>query len=116
VPRFEIVGHLTCELAAESAEDAAAVFQHQVLAKAGVADDVLQLAVWRQESVGTASPLPTTLRQQLIDFFAALEQSAVEAEAAFRERVGAILAVPGPAADPAVTRGPSGATDYANSR
>src|SRR6059058_2854357 len=97
MPRYEIVAHLTCELACETAEDAAAVFHHEVMAEAGVEDDVLQLAVWREESAAHASPLPTTLRQQLIAFFAALERSAGEAEAAFRERVAAILTISGPA-------------------
>jgi hypothetical protein len=98
MPRYEILAHVTCELEGETAEEAAALFQRQVLAKAGIADKVLQLAVWRQDPAASASPLPTPLRQQLIDFFAALERSAAEAEATFRERVEAILAVPGPAA------------------
>ena len=108
MPRYEIVAHLTCELSCETAEEAAALFQRHVLTEASIADEVLQLAVWRQEPAGTASPLPTTLRQQLIDFFAALERSADEAEATFRERVEAILTVAGPAAAPARGRAGSG--------
>jgi hypothetical protein len=100
MPRYEIVVHLTCELAGETAEEAAALFQRQVLTEADVRDEVLQLAVWRQESTGSGSPLPGTLRQQLVDFFAGLERSAMEAEAAFRDRVEAILATPGPATEP----------------
>lgn len=95
MPRYEIVAHFTCELDGATAEDAAALFQHQVLTEAGIADDLLQLAVWRQERAA-ASPLPTPLRQQLIDFFAALERSADEAETTFRARVAAILADPVP--------------------
>jgi hypothetical protein len=96
MPRYEILAHFTCELEGTTAEDAAAQFQ-RLLTAAGIADEVLQLAVWRQET-GTTSPLPTTLRQQLIEFFAALERSADEAETAFRARVEAILANPVPAA------------------
>ena len=108
MPRYEIVAHFTCELEGATAEEAAALFHRQVLTEAGIADEVLQLAVWRQEPA-TASPLPNTLRQQLIDFFAALEHSAEEAEEAFRERVEAILAVPEPADKRAMPRGGSGA-------
>jgi hypothetical protein len=106
MPRYEIVAHFTCELDGATAEDAAAQFQRQVLSAAGIADEVLQLAVWREEPART-SPLPTTLRQQLSDFFAALERSADEAEAAFRERVAAILAVPGPTTGRATDRPPA---------
>ena len=105
MPRYEIVAHFTCELPEATAEEAAALFQRQVLAKAGIADEVLQLAVWHQEPAASGSPLPAPLRQQLVAFFAALERSAEEAEAAFRARVEAILAAPGPAAERAA--GPS---------
>jgi hypothetical protein len=53
-----------------------------------------RLAVWRADPAPTASPLPASLRQQLSDFFAALERSAGEAEATFRQRVEAMLMVP----------------------
>src|SRR5437764_853709 len=95
MPRYELVAHFTCALPAETAEEAAALFQRQVLAAAGVEDDVLQLAVWRQELASIASPLPTPLRRQLIAFFAALERCAGKAEEAFRERVEVILMAPG---------------------
>jgi hypothetical protein len=98
MPRYEIVAHFTCDLAGATAEDAAAEFHRQVLANAGIADEVLQLAVWRQEPTASGSPLPTSVRQQLIDFFTALERSAEEAETAFRQRVEAILTVSRPAA------------------
>jgi hypothetical protein len=99
MPRYEIVAHFTCELAGATAEEAAALFQRQVLAAPGIEDEMLQLAVWRQEPGASDSPLPTTLRKQLIEFFAALERSAEEAEANFRERVEAILATPAPATE-----------------
>jgi hypothetical protein len=102
-------------LAGATAEDAAAGFQRQVLIEAGIADEVLQLAVWRQEPA-TASPLPTAVRQHLVDFFAALERSADKAEATFRERVEAILATSGPAAHDGSTLSASAASDYGHSR
>jgi hypothetical protein len=116
MPRYEIVVHLTCELSGETAEEAAVLFQRQVLSQAGVADEVRQLAVWRAEPAGTASPLSATLRQQLIDFFAALERSAEEAEETFRERVEAILATAGPAAHVGSVLSASAAPDPGCSR
>ncbi|MGH2614981.1 MAG: hypothetical protein ACRDJC_07065 [Thermomicrobiales bacterium] len=98
MPRFEIVAHLRCELDCGTAEEAAAAFRRQVLAEAGSGDDLLHLAVWRADPAPAASPLPASLRQQLIGFFTALEHSAGEAEETFRQRVAAILMAP-PAAD-----------------
>lgn len=91
MPRYEIVAHLTCELACETAEEAAALF-HRQMTEAGVGDDILHLAAWREEPATALSPLPPHLRQRLIAFFTAVEQCAGEAEAAFRKRVEAILA------------------------
>jgi hypothetical protein len=99
MPRYEIVAHFMCELDGGTAEEAAAAFRRQALAEAGLADDFLHLAVWRADAAPTASPLPASLRQQLSDFFAALERSAGEAEATFRQRVEAMLMTT-PAADP----------------
>jgi hypothetical protein len=98
MPRYEIVAHVTRELDCASAEEAATEFRRQLLTDAGLADALLHLAVWREDPVPAASPLPASLRRNLEDFFAALERCAGEAEEAFRGRVEAILMVPASAA------------------
>jgi hypothetical protein len=98
MPRYEIVAHVTRELECASAEEAATEFRRQLLADAGLADALLHLAVWRADPAPAASPLPTSLRRSLVNFFADLERCAGEAEEAFRGRVEAILMVPGSAA------------------
>jgi hypothetical protein len=92
MPRYEIVAHVTRELPCESAEEAAALVRHQLLEKTNEGNDLLHLAVWRQDPPPAVSPLPSTLRQKLGDFFVALERCAGEAEEEFRGRVEAILA------------------------
>ncbi len=96
MPRYEIVAHVTRELDCEGAEEAAALFRRQLLADAGLADALVHLAVWREDPAPAASPLPSSLRHQLVAFFAALERCAGEAEAAFHGRIEAILMAPGP--------------------
>lgn len=98
MPRYEIVAHVTRELDCESAEAAAALFRRQLLTDAGLADTLLHLAVWREDPAPAASPLPSSLRHKLVDFFAALERCAGEAEAAFHGRLEAILMTPAPGA------------------
>jgi hypothetical protein len=98
MPRYEIIAHVTRELTCESAEDAAAIFRHQLLAETGPEDALLHLAVWREDPAPVTSPLPSSLRQMLVDFFATLERYAGEAEVTFRERVAAILTVSAPGA------------------
>lgn len=93
MPRYEIIAHVSQELACETAEDAAAIVRRQLLAQTGTQDDLLHLAVWRDDPAPAASPLPPALRQTLVDFFATLERSAEDAETAFRERVAALLTV-----------------------
>jgi hypothetical protein len=93
MPRYEIIAHVSQELTCETAEDAAAIVRRQLLAQSGTRANLLHLAVWREDPAPAASPLPPALRQTLVDFFATLERSAGEAEAAFRERVAAILTV-----------------------
>jgi hypothetical protein len=116
MPRYEIVAHLVCELDAGTAEDAATAFRRQVLAEPGGADTLLHLAVWREEPAPTSSLLPASLRQQLTDFFAALDRCAGEAEATFRRRVEAIL-LAAPAAERATDAGaPADAPDGATPR
>lgn len=88
---YEIVAHVTRELHCDTAEEAAAIFRRQLLSDAGRGDSLLHLAVWRQDAASESSPLPPTLRQHLVDFFAALERCAGEAEEAFRGRVEAIF-------------------------
>lgn len=88
MPRYEIVAHVTRHLDCDTAEEAAAMVRSRLLADA---DDLLHLAVWREDSEPAVSPLPAAVRQRLIDFFEALERSAGEAEAAFRGRVEALL-------------------------
>ena len=96
MPRYEIVAHITRELDGASAEEAAAEFRRQLLADARHNDALLHLAVWREDPAPAVSPLPSSLRTSLIDFFATLERCASEAEEAFRGRVEAILMVPTP--------------------
>lgn len=98
MPRYEIVAHVTRELECTSAEEAAEEIRRQVLADAGPNDAIVHLAVWREDPAPAISPLPSSLRKSLMDFFATLERCASEAEDAFRGRVEAILMVPGPAA------------------
>lgn len=93
MPRYEIIAHVSQELPCDTAEDAAAIVRRRLLAESGAQADLLHLAVWREEPAPTASPLPPELRQKLVEFFATLERCAGEAEAAFRERVAAILTV-----------------------
>ena len=93
MPRYEIIAHVTLELACETAEDAAAIVRRQVLVNGGQEDDLLHLAVWRDDPAPAQSPLPADLRQTLVDFFVTLERCAGDAETAFRERVAAILTV-----------------------
>jgi hypothetical protein len=93
MPRYEIVAHITRELDCASAEEAATEFRRQLVGDAGLADALLHLAVWREDPAPAASPLPTSVRRRLEDFFAALERSAGEAEEAFRGQVEAILMV-----------------------
>ena len=97
MPRYEIVAHVTRELHCGSAEEAATEFRRHLLADAGLNDALLHLAVWREDPAPAASPLPSSLRTSLTDFFATLERCASEAEEAFRGRVEAILMVPAPA-------------------
>jgi hypothetical protein len=94
MPRYEIIVHVTRELPCESAGDAAAIVRQQALEKTQPGDELLHLAVWREDPAPAASPLPPDLRQALAAFFATLEGAAGDAEAAFRERVAAILAAP----------------------
>ena len=93
MPRYEIIAHVTQELPCETAEEAAAIVRRRLLAETGADDDLLHLAVWREDPSPAASPLPPDLRRTLVDFFATLERCAGDAEAAFRERVAAILSV-----------------------
>ena len=97
MPRYEIVAHVTRELEGASAEEAATEFRRQLLADAGPHDALLHLAVWREDPAPAVSPLPSSLRTSLIDFFATLERCASEAEDAFRGRVEALLMAPTPA-------------------
>jgi hypothetical protein len=97
MPRYEIVAHVTRELDGASAEDAATEFRRQLLADARPHDALLHLAVWREDPAPAVSPLPSSLRANLMDFFATLERCASEAEDAFRGRVEALLMAPTPA-------------------
>jgi hypothetical protein len=92
MPLYEIVAHLRCELEGDTAEEAAELFRRRVLTETGVADDLLHLAVWRQDRESAVSALPEALRLQLRGFFAELDRCASDAEEDFRERVAAILA------------------------
>jgi hypothetical protein len=94
MPRYEIVAHITRDLDCASAEEAATEFRRQMLTDPRLADALLHLAVWREDPAPATSPLPTSVRRSLEDFFTALERCAGEAEEAFRGRVQAILMDP----------------------
>lgn len=93
MPRFEIVAQVTREFDCETAEEAAAIFRRQLCDGEGHTDNILHLALWRDEPI-PHSPLPPALRQQLVSFFDALDRCAGEAEEEFRGRVEAILTGP----------------------
>ena len=95
MPRYEIVAHVARNLECATPEEAAAVVRGQLLAAAGGPCELRHLAVWQEGASPAASPLPPALRRKLIDFFAALDRCAADAEATFRGQVAAILAVPG---------------------
>ena len=98
MPRYEIVAHVARDLECATPEEAAAVVRAQLLATPGGASELHHLAVWREVVEPAASPLPPPLRRKLIDFFAALDRCAADAEEVFRGRVAAILAAPAGAA------------------
>ena len=93
MPRYEIVAHVTRDFDCETAEEAAVVFRRQLRDEDGHADNLLHLALWRDEPVAH-SPVPPSLRQQLVSFFDALDRCASDAEEEFRGRVEAILTAP----------------------
>ena len=96
MPRYEIVAHVARDLQSATPEEAAAVVRAQLMSASGGAIELRHLAVWREEGSPAASPLPPPLRRKLIDFFMALDRCATDAEATFRGRLAAILAVPVP--------------------
>ena len=93
MPRYEIVAHVTREFDCETAEEAAVVFRRQLGDEDSHGDNLLHLALWRDEPM-PQSPLPPVLRQQLVSFFHALDRCASDAEEEFRGRVEAILTAP----------------------
>jgi hypothetical protein len=99
MPRYEIVAHVARDLPCATPEDAAAVVRAHLMDGADGPVELLHLAVWREDEAATASPLSPSLRRKLVDFFAALDRSAADAEEAFRGRVAAILSAPGQRAD-----------------
>ena len=94
MPRYEIVAHVARDLECATPEEAASVVRGQLMSATGGAIELRHLAIWREEASPAASPLPPALRRKLIDFFAALDRCAADAEETFRGRVAAILAVP----------------------
>jgi hypothetical protein len=91
MPRYEIVVHVAREMECATPEQAAAVVRDQIVGQPGDPAELLHLAVWRGDRAGGASPLPPPLRRKLVDFFAALDRCAADAEAAFRDRVASVL-------------------------
>ncbi|MFN8589936.1 MAG: hypothetical protein U0031_00655 [Thermomicrobiales bacterium] len=92
MPRYEIVAHVTRHLDCDTPDEAAARVRQQLLTDPDSGNELLHLAVWQEEPAPAVSPLSRALRQRLNDFFIALEQTATDAEAAFRLRVEAIFA------------------------
>ena len=92
MPRYEIVAHFAVELDAAIPEEAAAVFKRELLAGTGMT--LRGLAVWPSPHGAAPSPLPPPLRQQLVNFFAAVARHAAVEEDVFRARVEDIFAQP----------------------
>ncbi len=92
MPTYEMVVHLSAELEGTTPESAATDFARRLRGAVDPAASVLGLAVWRPWDGATRTPLPAPLPQQLREFFAGVEGSAALAEAAFRVRVGEIMA------------------------
>jgi hypothetical protein len=91
MPRYEIVAHITSELDCQNAEEAAAIVRRQIADGPAGPNQLLHLAVWREEPAEVPSPVAPRIREKLVEFFTTLEQSAAEAEETFRGQVEAIL-------------------------
>lgn len=91
MPRYEIVAHVTSEMDCQNAEEAAAIIRRQIADGPTGPNRLLHLAVWREEPGETPSPVDSTIRDKLVDFFLTLERRAAEAEETFRGQVEAIL-------------------------
>jgi hypothetical protein len=91
MPRYEIVAHVTSEIDCLNAEEAAAIIRSQIQEGPAGPNQLLHLAVWREEPGDTPSPVDAAIRDKLVDFFLTLEQRAAEAEETFRGQVEAIL-------------------------
>jgi hypothetical protein len=89
MPRYEIVAHVVRELGCETAEDVATDFRRQLLGEARRGDALVHLGAWRGET-GPAT-VPPTVWPQLAAFFVEVGRCAGNAEAAFRDRVEAVL-------------------------
>lgn len=93
MPRYEIVAHVARHIDCATPDEAARLVRGQLTSAAGGQVELLHLAVWREDAAAPeSSPLPSSLRRKLVDFFSALDRSAADAEEAFRGRVSAILA------------------------
>ena len=96
--RFEIVAHLQLDLDGATPEEAAARFKGQLVADAGGAVVLRNLAVWRPDGESGPTPLPSPLPRHLEAFFAGVARSAAIEEETFRRQVEAIFATDGPGA------------------
>ncbi|MER3437716.1 MAG: hypothetical protein C4346_09105 [Chloroflexota bacterium] len=92
MPRYEFVAHLAVDSDAATPEQAAQAFKRTLLTEMGSDGSLLGLAVWRIFADPAPVSLPASLRQQLVDFFKGVAESADLAEDAFRTRVAQILA------------------------
>jgi len=92
MPTFEMVVHLVTELDGTTPDAAAADFALRLRGGIDPAASVLGLAVWRPSDGATRTPLPSPLPRLLREFFTGVEGAASSAEAAFRVRVGEIMA------------------------
>ena len=91
MPRFEILYHATCDLACDSAEQAATILRAQMMGPGEGQTQVHQFAVWREDANAAVSPLDSAARTQLDAFFVEVDRCAREAEERFRGDVEAIL-------------------------
>jgi hypothetical protein len=91
MPRYEIVAHVTSEMDCQNAEEAAAIIRRQIADGPAGPNQLLHLAVWREEPGEISSPVDPVIRDKLVDFFLTLEHRAGEVEEIFRGQVEAIL-------------------------
>jgi hypothetical protein len=95
MPLFEVVTHVTVELAGSTPEEAAALFKRECLSSASAPTVLRDLAVWPSSVSSAPEAISNSIQHQLADFFAAVGRQAANEEEAFRTRVEEIFTQPG---------------------